>query len=166
MTQETNERYIGDQVRSRATVILTRRDDLRVVQTKEESGLDLHVYVDREDKPMRLVFVVLLRGVPSPTTSEQANQVLKPTMSFFQGLRKFTYPVCLFFFTVREEQAFFSWLAEPVVNGEGPKLVHHTAAKCVELTDAVLGEVVHRVVAWYDAVEAVLIAEPYRAGPP
>ena len=64
MTSETNERYIGGQVRSRANVILTRRDDLRVVLTKEQTGLDLHVYVDREDKPMRLVFGVLLRDVP------------------------------------------------------------------------------------------------------
>ena len=158
MTSETNERYVGGQVRSRANVILTRRDDLRVGETKDQTGLDMHVYVGREDKPMRLVFGVLLRGVPSPTTADQANEVLVPTMGFFQGLRKFTYPVCLFFFTVREEQAFFSWLAEPVVNGDDPKLVHHTQANCVELTDALLADVVGRVVAWYDAVESVLIA--------
>ena len=102
MTRETNERYIGGQVRSRANVILTRRDDLRVVETKEQTGLDMHVYVDREDKPMRLVFGVLLRGVPSPTTADQANKHLVPTMGFFQGLRKFTYPVCLFFFSPRK----------------------------------------------------------------
>ncbi len=158
MTKETNDRYIGGQMRSRANVVLSRRDDLRVVEAKEETGLELLVYVDREDKPMRLIFGVLLRGSPSPTTPEQANQVLVPTMGYFQGLRKFTHPVCLFFFTVREEQAFFSWLAEPVVNGDGPKLVHHTKAHCVELSDALLGDVVDRVVAWYDAVEAVLIA--------
>ena len=157
MTRETNERYLGGKVLSRANVILTRRDDLRIVETKEQTDLDMHVYVDREDKPMRLVFGVLLRGVPSPTTAEQANKVLGPTMGYFQGLRKFTYPVCLFFFTVREEQAFFSWLAEPVVNGDGPKLIHHTAGNCVELTDALLEDVVDRVVAWYDAVEALLI---------
>jgi hypothetical protein len=80
MTSETKERYIGSQVQSRANVILTRRDDLRVVQTKEQTGLDMQVYVDREDKPMRLVFGVLLRGVPSPTTADQANKVLDPTL--------------------------------------------------------------------------------------
>ena len=158
MTGETNERYLGSQVRSRANVILTRRDDLRVVQTKEQPHLDMHVYVDREDKPMRLVVGVLLRGVPSPTTAEQANKVLGPTMAFFQGLRKFTYPVCLFFFTVREEQAFFSWLAEPVVTGGAPKLVHHDRANCAVLTDDFLDRAVEQIVAWYDAVQAVLIA--------
>jgi hypothetical protein len=158
MTRETNERYIADQVRSRAKVLLTRRDDLRVVETKEQTDLDMHVYIEREDKPMRLVFGVLLRGVPSPTTAEQANRILGPTLGYFQSLRKFTYPVCLFFFTVREEQAFFTWLAEPVANGDGPKLVHHMQPNCLELTDAVIADVVDRVVAWYDAVESVLIA--------
>ncbi len=59
---------------------------------------------------------------------------------------------------MRDEQAFFSWLAEPIVNGDGPKLIHHTQAHCLELTDALLGAVVECVVAWYDAVESVLIA--------
>src|SRR5262245_51640635 len=142
-----------------ATVILTRRDDLTITETKQSTGLDFHVFVDREDKPMRLAFGVLLRGVPSSVTAEQANQVLRPTMGQFQGMRKFTYPVCLFFFTMREEQAFFSWLAEPVLTGSGgPKLVHHDKAHCVALTDELLNETVERVVNWYDAVEAVLIA--------
>ena len=158
MTNESKERLLADQVRALATIILTRRGDLTIMETKKDTGLDFHVYIDREDKPMRLMFGVLLRGVPSPVTPDHANKVLGPTMGQFQGMRKFTYPVCLFLFTTREEQAFFSWLAEPVVNGDGPKLIHHTQANCVELTDALLGDVVDRVVAWYDAVESVLIA--------
>ncbi len=116
-------------MRALATIILTRRDDLTIVETKKDTGLDLHVTIEREDKPMRLVFGVLLRGVRSPMTADHANKVLGPTMGQFHGMRKFTYPVCLFFFTLREEQAFFSWLAEPVVNGGGPKLVHHDAGE-------------------------------------
>jgi hypothetical protein len=44
-------------------------------------------------------------------------------------MRKFTYPVCLFFFTVREEQAFFSWLAEPVAINRLERFTHalHTS---------------------------------------
>jgi hypothetical protein len=158
VTNEAKEQFIAEAVRVMAAVILTRRGDLTLVETKKDTGLDLHVTIDREDKPMRLVFGVLLRGVPSPMTAEQVNKVLGPTLGYFQGLRKFTYPVCLFFFTLREEQAFFSWLAEPVVNGDTPKLVHHDKAKCVPLTDKLLGRIIEQIVAWYDAVEAVLIA--------
>jgi hypothetical protein len=58
---------------------------------------------------------------------------------------------------MREEQAFFSWLAEPVMTSGAPKLVHHDRANYVELTDALLDAVVEQIVAWYDAVEAVQI---------
>ena len=158
MTNESKEHFIADQVRALATIILTRRGDLTIVETKNDTGLDFHVYIDREDKPMRLMFGVLLRGVPSPVTPDRANKVLGPTMGQFQGMRKFTYPVCLFLFTTREEQAFFSWLAEPVVNDGVPKLVHHSKANVVPLTNEFLDDLVQQIVAWYDAVEAVLIA--------
>lgn len=158
MTNESKEQLFAEQVRALATIILTRRGDLTILETKKETGLDFHVQIDREDKPMRLTFGVLLRGVASPVTAEQATKVLGPTMGQFQGMRKFTYPVCLFFFTLRDEQAFFSWLAEPIVTGAAPKLVHHARANCVALTDELLGRVIEQVVAWYDAVEAVLIA--------
>jgi hypothetical protein len=158
MTDEAREQLLAEQVRALATIILTRRGDLTVRETRRDTGLDFHVHIDREDKPMRLVFGVLLRGVPSPVTAGQANKVLGPTMGQFRGMRKFTYPVCLFLFTLREEQAFFSWLAEPVVTGGAPKLLHREKAACVALTDEQLSRVVEEVVAWYDAVEAVLIA--------
>jgi hypothetical protein len=158
VTNESKERFIADQVRALATIILTRRGDLMIVETKKDTGLDFHVYIDREDKPMRLMFGILLRGVSSPVAPDHANKVLGPTMGQFQGMRKFTYPICLFLFTMREEQAFFSWLAEPIVNDDVPKLIHHNKANIVPLTDELLDQVVQQIVAWYDAVEAVLIA--------
>src|SRR5436309_9106298 len=100
MTNEAKEQFIAEQVRALATVVLTRRGDLTIVDTKKDTGLDLHVYIEREDKPMRLIFGVLLRGVPSPVTPGHANAVLGPTMGQFRGMRKFTYPVCLLFFTI------------------------------------------------------------------
>lgn len=158
MTEEAKERLFGDRVRALATVVLTRFEGLTIFETKAETGLDFHVTIGREEKPMRLVFGVLLRGISSPATSEQANKVLGPTMGQFQGMRKFTYPVCLFVFTTREEKAFFSWLAEPVIHDGGPKLVHRSTPNCVELTDEWMEHVLEQIVSWYDAVEPVLIA--------
>jgi hypothetical protein len=145
-------------VRALATIILTRRGDLAIAETKRDTGLDFHISIDREDKAMHLMFGVLLRGVPSSVSIDDANRILGPTLGQFQGMRKFTYPVCLLFFTMREDQAFFSWLAEPVVSDGAPKLVHHSKANCRELTNEVLGHVVEQIVAWYDAVDTVLIA--------
>ncbi len=89
---------------------------------------------------------------------EGANEVLKPTMAQFNGMGKFLYPVCLLFFTMREEQELISWLAEPVVENGTPKLVHHKTASCVELTREALDDAVERVVAWYDAVRPMMVA--------
>jgi hypothetical protein len=158
LAKEPSKEFVGDWARAAAVVVLTRRRDLTIVETKKDTGLDFHVSVEREDNPMRLTFGLLLRAVPSPVTIERANQILKPTMGFFQGLRKFTYPVCLFFFTMRDDQAFFSWLAEPVVVEGAPKLIHHDSAHCVPLTNEFLDQSVERIVAWYEVVEAVLIA--------
>ena len=101
MTNESKDQLIGERARALATIILTRRSDLTIVDTKKDTGLDFHVSIEREDKPMRLTFGVLLRGVATPVTAEHANQILGPTMGQFQGMRKFTYPVCLFFFHER-----------------------------------------------------------------
>jgi hypothetical protein len=79
-------------------------------------------------------------------------------MGQFRGMRKFTYPVCLFFFTTKEEQAFFSWLAEPIVKVDGPKLVHRESADCHPLTDDLLDRAVQQIITWYEAVQSVLIA--------
>jgi hypothetical protein len=158
MTNEAKEQLLAEQVRALATIILTRREDLTIVETKRDTGIDFHVRIDREDKPMRLTFGVLLRGVVAPTTADEATHILVPTMGQFQGMRKFTYPVCLFFFTLRQEQAFFAWLAQPVVHDGTPKLLHHQQATCVPLTSACLDQVIEEVVNWYDAVASVLIA--------
>ncbi len=73
MTDESKKTFFADQARALATIVLTRRGDLMVTETKQDTGLDFHVYVEREDKPMRLVFGVLLRAVPSPTTADGVN---------------------------------------------------------------------------------------------
>lgn len=158
MPNKSTDRYIAGQARALATVILLRRADLMIVETKKETGLDFHVQIEREDKAMRLMFGVLLRGVPTPTTAQGVNKVLGPTMAQFQGMRKFTYPVCLFFFTMSDEQPYFAWLAEPVLTDAGPKLVHHAKADCVELANQILDGAIERIVDWYDAVETLLIA--------
>ena len=152
MTEAAKELFIADRVRAMATVVLTRRDDLVVTEAGLGTGLDYHVFVAREDKPMRLAFGMLLRGVSAPVTAEHANKVLAPTMGQFQGMRKFTYPVCLFFFTMRDERVYFSWLAEPRMTDTGPKLVHHDKANCAPLTDELLDGIIGHVASWYDVV--------------
>jgi len=158
MTGQSRDRFVRERAYALATIILTRRGDLILTDTKRETCLDLHVTIDREDKSMRLTFGILLRGVSSSVTIDHANKILAPTMSQFLGMRKFTYPVCLFFFSMRDDRAYFTWLAEPILTENGPKLVHHDTPGCIELTDQLLDRTIDQIVEWYDAVESVLIA--------
>jgi hypothetical protein len=153
-------RFLAERARALATVILTRRNDLTVAETKADTGLDYHVYIAREEDQVRAMFGVLLRAVMAPVTTEHANKVLGPTMGSFQRMGRFAYPVCLFFFTLREDQAFYTWLAEPVLAEDGsPRLVQHQQADCKALDDQALDAIVGRVVAWYDALAGELVAE-------
>ncbi len=112
MTDDAKQLFVADRVQALAAVELTRRHHLTVKETKQGAGLDLHVYIGREDK------------------------------------------VCVLLFTMRNERAYFAWLAEPVLASGAPKLAHRTKTECVELTV----ELLDQVVGWYDAVETVLIA--------
>jgi hypothetical protein len=80
VTTESKEPILAERVRALTTLILTRRGDLTVLETKKDTGLDLHVHVEREDKPMRLTFGVLLRGVASPLSADQAKGFLQPQL--------------------------------------------------------------------------------------
>jgi len=160
VVDDFKERFLADRARALATVLLTRRDDLTIDEAPGDAGLDFLVHVRRDGKPVRPMFGVLLRAAVAPATVEQANKILTPTVASFQRLGRFTYPVCLFFFTMREDQAFFAWLAEPILGEDGsPRLHPPKQADCRELDNDGLDAIVDRVLAWYDALEAELIAE-------
>ena len=158
MTKESKEQFIADYVGALATIVLTRRDDLVITAAKLVPGIDWHVFIQREDKPMRLFFGVILRGVDSPMTPDQANTFLDTSLEQIPGVRKFAYPVCLMMFELQKQTGFFSWLAEPSINDGEAKLIHHKQVNCVPLTNEVVNHVVEQIVVWYDAVEAVPVA--------
>jgi hypothetical protein len=160
VADDFKERFLAERARALATVILTRRADLTVAETKDDTGLDYHVYISREGKPVRAMFGVLLRAVMAPVTADEANKLLAPALDSFRRMGRFTYPVCLFFFTMRDDHAFFCWLAEPVLATDGsPRLLHHRQAHCRDLDDEALDAIVRRVVSWYDALDAELVTE-------
>ncbi len=97
----------------------------------------------------------------APTTTEHADQVLGPSLKAFRRLGQFPYPVCLFFFTMRDDRAYYTWLLEPVVTPRGkPKLARRAEAACEPLDNGGLDQLVSRVHAWYDALYADLSASP------
>src|SRR4051794_7187825 len=91
--------YIQQRVRSLATIVLTRREDLTITEAEaaQDDGIDLIVSIRARKEAAQRKFGVILRGVADDLTRDRANAVLKPTMQALVA-RAFPYPVCLFFF--------------------------------------------------------------------
>jgi hypothetical protein len=145
--------FLAERARNLAAVVLTRRSDLDFKDVKEDTGLDYLVHIVHDHRPTGKSFVILLRGAMSPVTEGHANKVLRPTVASFGGLGPFYYPVCLFFFTMRDDQGYYTWLLEPVITEQGsPKLIRRTDPDCRKLDDDALDHIVSTVSAWYDAL--------------
>jgi hypothetical protein len=144
--------FLAERARALATVYLTRRDDLRI-EAKEDLGLDYLVYIVKEEEPSQRPFGVLLRAEMAPVDPEQANALLRPAVVGFRNRGTFPYPVCLLFFTMRDDRGYYTWLLEPLVNGQGkPRLRERSEADCRPLDKEGINQIVATVDRWYDAL--------------
>jgi hypothetical protein len=150
MDRELKEQFIAERARALAIMHLTRRDDLVIVDEKSQVLL---MQIGRDPSLPRR-FGVLVQGAMSPVTPEQANKVLRFSVQRFKRLGPFSCPVCLFFFTMRDNQGYSTWLLEPTVEQGHPRLVPREEPDCEILDNDTLGQIVAAVNAWYDAVPA------------
>jgi hypothetical protein len=145
--------FVKQRTRALAMVHLTRRDDL-VVTARPQEGVDLDLLVritkKGEERSLRQ-FGVLLRGRRDALTETQLDKKLRPTLQSLARTGPFLYPVCLFYFTMVGDQGYYTWVAEPAVAEEEPRLLMHEHAHCRKLDRPALDEIVGLVDRWYDA---------------
>jgi hypothetical protein len=155
MSESQQEWFLQERTRALAGMYLTRRDDLVIRRADQESGLDFIVSITREkgEKSFRQLGVYL-RGALRPTTEERLDKTLHPTMQSFASLGEFSYPICLLYFTMQDDQGYYTWVAEPAVVEDDPRLLVHTEAHCRKLDRQALDEIVRQVDRWYDALFA------------
>src|SRR4051812_11524019 len=117
MTKKQSEPwYLEERARALAMVYLTRRTDLVVTQEQKEPGLDYLIDIASDDKVGVRRFGLELRASAAPVVTEEgANARLRPTMKNLQRLGQFPFPVCLFYFTMQNNEGFFVWVSEPSV---------------------------------------------------
>ncbi len=152
MSEEKQEWFVAERARVLAMVHLTRRDDLVVAKAGPGVGLEFLVSIARENGgPSARQFGVFLRGTKSPATEAHLDKVLRPAMQAFSRIGQFPYPVCLFHFSMDDDQGHYTWVAEPTVADEGPRLLMHDAPHFRKLDRAALDEIVGKVDRWYDA---------------
>jgi hypothetical protein len=152
MSKNDQEWFIGERSKALALMHLTRRKDLFVMTPGGDVGLEFIVSIAKEDGERSLrQFGVLLRGTKSPVKEEELNETLRPTLQSLQRLGQFPDPVCLLYFTMDDDQGYVTWVAEPKVVDNTPRLLMHGDAHCRKLNRALLDEIVSLVDRWYDA---------------
>ena len=146
------QRFINERVRALAIVYLTRRDDLIVAEETSDNGVNLWVTLNPEHKEGHRKFAVALRGSWESVAADQANQALRPSMQDMSRFGPFALPVVVFFFTMRNNEAWYTWASEPVVSATGDfEILQHAAAHCQPLDAAAIDEIIETVDHWYDA---------------
>jgi hypothetical protein len=153
MTRNEQAWFVAERSRAMALMHLTRRDDLIVTEAGRESGPEYVVYLTEGETRERSVrqFGVFLRGTKAVVPEERLDKVLHPVMQNLLRSGPFPYPVCLFHFTMDNDQGHYTWVAEPEVTGDSLQLLMRAAAHCRKLDRAALDEIVSRVDCWYDA---------------
>ena len=150
--------FVAERGRALAMVLLTRRDDLVVKETREENALDLTVCIKTREDARNRSFGVYLEAAMTPVLPDVADKQLKPVLRKVQSIGPFRFPVCVFYFTVKDDQGYYAWAYEPVVTAQGqPGLRAHQRAHCRKLNNESLEEIVAAVQRWYDAFDATVL---------
>jgi hypothetical protein len=142
--------FVAERSEALAGVLLTSREDVRVRdERKRDSGLDFLVEIDTGDPLSTQLFVVQVKG----STSSDPNDWIQDVEPLFRGRgRPISLPVCVFVVNVRENKAFYAWVAEPQVEAKGATLRFHDTGTFHPLDPAAVSDIVDRVKASYQAL--------------
>jgi hypothetical protein len=139
--------FVAERSEALAGVLLTSREDVRVRdERKHDSGLDFLVEIDTGDPLSTQLFVVEVKGA----TSSDPNDWMQNVKQLFSRQGSPIYlPVCVFVVNVRENEAFYAWVAEPQVEAKGATLRFHDTGAFHPLDRAAISDIIDRVKAWY-----------------
>ncbi len=160
MSEKKLQREIFTEKRARALamMLLTHRNDLQIEEVKDDIGLDFIVRIHTPGKQGLRELGIELRAVWGAVTKNHADQVLRPAIQQVHRYGPFPLPVCLFFFTMENDQAWYTWVAEPIEAEDGkPRLRSSDLPDCQPLDKKTLKAIIERVDLWYDAIFPTLV---------
>jgi hypothetical protein len=147
--------FVAERSEALAGVLLTSRKDVRVRdERKHDSGLDFLVEIDTDDPLSTQLFVVQVKGA----TSSDPDDWMQNVKQLFRGRGSPIYlPVCVFVVNIRENKAFYAWVAEPQVEAKGATLRFHETGTFHPLDSAAVNDIIDRVKAWYQVLPNQLL---------
>jgi hypothetical protein len=141
-----------------ALMLLTRREDLLVEEVQDDIGPDYIVRFRKASRPGVREFGVAVASALGPAAKEDADAELRPALQRLRRHWPSLRPLCLFFFTMADDCAWYSWAAEPAEAEDGrPALCWREAPDSRPLDRKALNEILARVDRWYRAVLPVLV---------
>jgi len=141
--------FVVERSEALAGLLLTSRDDVRVQKERKlDDGVDFVVEINTGEQLSTRLFVVQVKG----TTSSSPNDRMQNVKQLFKAGSRLFLPACVFVVNVRDNRSQYAWLAEPVVEAKGAKLVFHQDGLFQGLDTSAVTEIVERVKAWYDAL--------------
>ena len=159
MTTEKIPWFVAERSEAFAGLLLTFRKDVHVQnKNKTEGGVDFLVAVDEAGGPFSTrLFVVRVKG----TTSSDKAEWMQGVKELFQPPNRAIYlPACVFVVNVRENRAFYAWVAEPLVEAQGAKLRFLPPGEFYDLDRAAIDDIVDRLKVWYDILHQQFVPAP------
>jgi hypothetical protein len=149
---------IEKRARALALMLLTRRADLLIEEVKDDIGLDYIVRFHTAGKEGLREFGVRLCGAWAAATKNQADEALDAPLQQLKRAGPFLRPVCLFLFTMEDDGAWYTWVAEPRESKAGEPLLRVCdEADCRPLDQRALKGILDRVDGWHEAAFHSLI---------
>ena len=147
--------FVAERSEALAGVLLTSRKDVCIRdERKHDGGLEFLVEIRTDDPLSTQLFAVQVKG----TTSSNPNDWMQNVKPLFRGRGSPIYlPVCVFVVNVRDNRAFYAWVAEPQVEAKGATLRFHETGTFQPLDAAAISDIIDRVKAWYDVLPKQLM---------
>jgi hypothetical protein len=149
MPNEKEPWFVIDRSEALAGLLLTSREDVHVrSEFKNDDGVDFLVELSNGEPVSSRLFWVQVKGTTSPNPADwtqNVKQLFRPRGS------EIYLPVCVFVVNVRDNRAYYAWLAEPSVEDQRATL-RFPPGDFKELDRPAVDTIVDRVRAWYDVL--------------
>ena len=150
--------YLGSRAESLALMYLTRRGDLKIERPSQDYGLDFMVVIPKGQAYSGRILGIETRAAVSARKTGKSAIALPAHIARGESshLNDIPFPVCLFFFTMEDDQGYYKWVKEPpLVPKDSPRLLLNKGTELKKLTNREIDKIISKVTAWYDGNETV-----------
>lgn len=144
------DRFFETRATQLAIVHLTRRRDIQVIQEPYMGNvrLDLLVSLLEDGRDVNRLLAVEVKAVSSKSVLERGGQKVRRQRP---DLASLDLPVCLFIFSMEDDQGYWQWLRKPDNDCPDTRCLHSVQSHALKpLTSDAISQVLDTVRHWYD----------------